>query len=54
MEGIQNFGKQHVVRHPLGGPRRKWDDNIRLDLWEIGCKDERWMELAEDCVQCGA
>ena len=24
-------------RRPLGRPRRRWEDNIRMDLWEVGC-----------------
>jgi hypothetical protein len=35
-------------KRPLGGPRRRWDDNIKMDLEEVGgfCGD--WMELAQD------
>jgi len=35
-------------RRPLGRPRRRWEDNIRMDLREVeyGCVD--WMELAQD------
>jgi len=35
-------------KRPLGRPRRRWDDNIKMDLQEVegGCED--WMELAED------
>ena len=33
---------------PLGRPRRRWEDNINIDLQEVegGCED--WMELAQD------
>jgi len=33
---------------PLGRPRRRWEDNIKMDLQEVvgGCRD--WMELAQD------
>jgi hypothetical protein len=34
-------------RRPLGRPRRRWEDNIRLDLWEVGCGCVDWMELAQ-------
>jgi len=35
-------------RRPLGRPRRRWEDNIRVDLWEVGCECVDWMELAQD------
>ena len=35
-------------KRPLGRPRRRWEDNIKMDLQEVGrgCRD--WMELAKD------
>jgi hypothetical protein len=35
-------------RRPLGRPRRRWEDNIRMDLREVGCGCMDWMELARD------
>ena len=35
-------------RRPMGRPRRRWEDNIRMDLWEVGCRCVDWMELAQD------
>ena len=35
-------------RRPLGRPRRRWEDNIRMDLREVGCGCVDWMELAQD------
>jgi hypothetical protein len=35
-------------RRPLGRPRRKWVDNIRMDLVEVGCCDVDWIGLAQD------
>ena len=35
-------------RRPLGRPRRRWQDNIRMDLREVGCGCVDWMELAQD------
>jgi len=35
-------------RRPLGRPRRRWEDNIRMDLREVGCGFVDWMELAQD------
>jgi hypothetical protein len=33
---------------PLGGPRRRWVDNIRMDLGEVGWSDVDWIGLAKD------
>ena len=33
---------------PLGRPRRRWEDNIMMDLQEIGGSCGDWMELAQD------
>jgi hypothetical protein len=33
---------------PLGRPRRIWEDNIKMDLGEIGCGDVDWIHLAQD------
>jgi len=35
-------------KRPLGRPRHRWEDNIRMDLWEVGCGCVDWMELAQD------
>jgi hypothetical protein len=35
-------------RRPLGRPRRGWEDNIRMDLREIGFGDADWIHLAQD------
>jgi hypothetical protein len=35
-------------RRPLGRPRRKWEDNIKMDLQEVGGGRGDWMELAQD------
>jgi len=35
-------------KRPLGGPRRRWEDNIKVDLQEVGCGGMDWMELAQD------
>jgi hypothetical protein len=40
-------GKLEVKRQP-GRPRRKWEDNIRMDLREIGWGDRDWIDLAQD------
>ena len=35
-------------KRPLGRPRRKWEDNITMNLQEVGCWGMDWIELAED------
>jgi hypothetical protein len=35
-------------RSPLGRPRRRWEDNIKMDLGEIGFGDVDWIRLAQD------
>ena len=34
-------------KRPLGTPRRRWEDNIKMDLQEVGGRGD-WMELAQD------
>ena len=33
---------------PLGTPRRRWEDNIKKDLQEMGCGGVDWIDLAHD------
>ena len=35
-------------KRPLGRPRRRWEDNIKMDLQEVGRGCGDWMELAKD------
>jgi len=35
-------------RRPVGRPRRRWVDNIRIDLQEVGCGYMDWIGLAQD------
>ena len=35
-------------KRSLGRPRRKWEDNIKMDLQEVGGGRGNWMELAQD------
>jgi hypothetical protein len=36
---------------PLGRPRRRWEDDIKMDLKEIGIDVANWIQLAQDRVQ---
>jgi hypothetical protein len=38
-------------KRPLRRPRRKWEDNIKLDLREIGIDGANWIRLAQERVQ---
>jgi hypothetical protein len=40
------LGKPEGTR-PLGRPRRRWEDNIKMDLQEVGGSCGDWMELAQ-------
>ena len=41
------MGKPEGKRQ-LGRPRRRWEDNIKMDLPEVGCRGMDWIELAQD------
>ena len=36
------------VKRPLGRPMHRWEDNIKMDLQEVGCDGMDWIKLAED------
>jgi hypothetical protein len=35
-------------KRPLGRPRCRWEDNIKMDLQEVGCRGMDWVHLAQD------
>jgi hypothetical protein len=35
-------------KRPLGRPRRRWENNIKMDFQEVGCGCMHWIELAHD------
>ena len=35
-------------KRPVGRPRRRWEDNIKMDLQEVGCGGMDWIDLAQD------
>ena len=41
------MGKPEAKR-PLGRPRLRWEDNIMMDIQEVGCGDMDWIDLAQD------
>jgi hypothetical protein len=38
-------------KRPLGRPRHRWEDNIKVDLSEVGINGANWIQLAQDRVQ---
>jgi hypothetical protein len=55
---IARMGERRVVNRvlvgkyegktPLGRPRRRWKDNMKMDLQEVGCGDMDWIDLSQD------
>ena len=45
---IQEFGGKPEGKRPLGRPRRRWEDNIKMDLQDVRCRGMEWIELAQD------
>jgi hypothetical protein len=39
-------------KKPLGRPRRRWEDNIKMDIQEVGCGSMDWMELIQNRDRC--
>jgi hypothetical protein len=52
MEGMRNAYKVLVGKpegeRPVGRPRCRWEDNIRIDLREVVWEGVYWMHLAQD------
>jgi len=54
---VARMGERRVVyrvwegkpegKRPLGRPRRRWEDNIKMDLQEVGCGSMDWIELIQ-------
>jgi hypothetical protein len=42
------MSQQNILSLFLEIPRRRWEDNIKMDLQEVGCGRMDWVELAED------
>jgi hypothetical protein len=45
---IEDIGGRNKRKEPLGRPRHRWIDNIKIDLKEIGFEDMDWIDLAQD------
>jgi hypothetical protein len=46
--GCRSLVRKTVGKRPLGRPRRRWVDNIRMDLGEVEWGDVGWIGLAKD------
>jgi hypothetical protein len=42
---------KHPGKHSLARPRRRWEVNVKIDLSEMDCDHQMWMELAYDCLE---
>jgi hypothetical protein len=47
--GVYRVGRPEGKR-PLSRPRRRWEDDIKLDLREIGIDGTNWIRLAQDRI----
>jgi hypothetical protein len=57
-ERIVRMGERRVIyrvlvgkpegKRPLGRPRRKWEDDIKMDLQEVGWRDMNWIDLTKN------
>ena len=45
---IEGFGGETWGKEPLGRPRRRWEDNIKMDIQEVGFGGMDWIQLAQD------
>ena len=45
---FKNLTGKPTGKRPLGRPRRRWEDNIRMDLEEIGINAGNWVHSAQD------
>jgi hypothetical protein len=55
--GVEGTGVYRVLvgrpkgNRPLERPRHRWEDNIKMDLRELGIDGANWIQLAQDMVQ---
>jgi hypothetical protein len=45
---MQGFGWKPEGKRPLERPRCRWEDNIKMNLQDVGCSGMDWIELAQD------
>ena len=47
VNAAMNFSSSLSGKRPLGRPRRRWEDNIKMDLQEVGCRGVKWIEMGQ-------
>jgi len=45
---VQGFVGKPEGKRPLGRPRRRWKNNIRMDLQEVGCEGMEWIDVVQN------
>ena len=45
---VQVLVRNPEGKRPLGRPRRRWEDNIKMDHPEVGCGSMDWIDVAQD------
>jgi len=45
---IKGFGEQPEGKRPCGRSTRRWEDNIKMDLQEVGCEGMELIDLVQD------
>jgi hypothetical protein len=45
---IQNFSQNNLKGTECGGPGHRWEDNINIDITEIGCENVDYIHLVQD------
>jgi hypothetical protein len=45
---MQSFGGEPEGKRSLGRPRFRWEDNVKIDLQEVGCGDMDWIDMAQE------
>jgi hypothetical protein len=48
INGYKVYVRKPDGNRPLGRPRRRWEDNIRMDLREVGWEGVDWIHVAQD------
>ena len=45
---IQDFGRKPKGKTTLGRPSYRWEDNVKMDIQEVGCGGMEWIDVAQD------